>query len=232
MSGTILITGANRGIGLALSHQFAKHGWTVLACCRRPEAATELIELARTPDRQVRILRLEVTDSRQREQLAAELRGMPIDILLNNAGVGGTDHQELGDVDEEAWIEAFRVNTIGPFRMAETFTHQVAMSDRRIIATIGSQMGSLRDNTSGGYYIYRSAKAAVHMVMRSLAVDLRRHGIICVLFHPGWVKTAMGGKDAPLRPEESAADLYELLLAITPEDSGRFLNHDGREIPW
>jgi NAD(P)-dependent dehydrogenase (short-subunit alcohol dehydrogenase family) len=229
---TILITGANRGIGLALTREFAGHGWRVIATCRRPEAADELRKTAEGQPASIRIERLDVTDPEQISELAGKLQEETIDILFNNAGVGGSDRQEFAEIDEQLWLETFRINTIAPLKMVETFIRQVAGSGRRIIATMGSIMGSIGDNSSGGYYIYRTSKAAVHMVVKSLAIDLRHEGIIAVVLHPGWVQTEMGGTGATLSPKRSAAGLYQVLTSLEAEDNGKFLDYLGRELPW
>jgi NAD(P)-dependent dehydrogenase (short-subunit alcohol dehydrogenase family) len=232
MTGTLLITGANRGIGLELATQYAAEGWRVLACCREPKRAEKLQEVRKADAGRVSIHALEVTDNERIRNLARELEGEAIDILFNNAGVRGGHHQSLGDVDAEAWLQTLRVNTIAPLKMAEAFIPHVARSQRRIIATMGSIMGSIAENSTGNQYIYRSAKAAVHMVGRCLAVDLRSQGIISVLLHPGWVRTDMGGPDAPVSPAESATGLRRVLAGLHLEDSGRFFDLQGNERAW
>jgi NAD(P)-dependent dehydrogenase (short-subunit alcohol dehydrogenase family) len=229
---TILITGANRGIGLALTREFAGRGWRVIATCRRPEAADALRETAAGQAASIRIERLDVTDPEQISELAGKLQEESIDILFNNAGAGGSDREKFGNIDEKLWLEIFRINTIAPLKIAEAFIRQVAGSGRRIIATMGSSMGSISDNSSGGYYTYRTSKAAVHMVVKNLAIDLRREGIIAVVLHPGWVQTEMGGAGATLSPEMSAAGLYQVLTSLEAEDSGKFFDYLGRELPW
>lgn len=232
MPKTILITGANRGIGLELARQYAAGGWRVHACCRQPERASELRALAGSAAGRVTVHSLDVTDSNAIAALADALRGSPIDILLNNAGVSGVSGEHLGNLSESEWTEVLRVNTIAPFMMAGAFLDHVKLSSSRIIATISSKMGSIADNGSGGRYAYRSSKTAVNMVMKSLAVDLREAGVIAVTLNPGWVRTRMGGTGAPLAVEESAAGLRNVLDRIKLEDSGSFLNHDGSVIPW
>ncbi len=232
MSDTILVTGANRGIGLELSRQYAAAGWRVLACCRRPDQAGELNALAQQSGGRLAVHQLDVRDTERIGRLAAELEGEAIDILLNNAGISGPRPQEFGAIDTEGWLETFRVNTIAPYQMALAFAGHVARSRRRIFATVGTIMGSIADNRSGGYYAYRSSKAAVHMVMRSLAVDLAPQGLTAVTFHPGWVRTEMGGAEATLTPAESVAGLRRVLNELTPEHSGRFFDYQGRELPW
>jgi NAD(P)-dependent dehydrogenase (short-subunit alcohol dehydrogenase family) len=232
MTGTILITGSNRGIGLELATRYAADGWRVLACCREPGRAENLRMACESTAGQMSIHPLDVTDNDRIRMLARELDGVIIDILFNNAGVRGGDHQSFGDTDIDTWLQTFRVNTIAPLKMAEAFIEHLAASRRPVIATMGSVMGSMAENTSGSQYIYRSSKAAVHMVGRCLAQDLRSRGIISVLFHPGWVNTDMGGPDAPLSPTESAAGLRRVLEGLRPEDSGKFFDFQGNERPW
>lgn len=228
---TLLMTGANRGLGLELTRNFARRRWRVLACCRSPEDAADLQTLAAASET-VTIHPLEVSDLAQIRNLAARLAGTPIDILFNNAGIFGPEHQGFGETDEAGWLEAFRVNSIAPLHLAEAFVEHVAASERRIIAAMGSVLGSIAENGSGGYYAYRTSKAAVHMVMKGLAVDLAPRGIITAAFHPGWVQTRMGGSTAPLKPEASAAGLAEVLLGLRREQSGMLIDYQGNVHPW
>ncbi len=228
---TLLITGANRGIGFELAKVFAGRDWRVIACCRNPEAASDLQALA-AGSTGVTVHRLEVTDAGQIAGLAGNLEGTSIDILVNNAGIKGPEHQGFGETDEAGWLEAFRVNTIAPLLMAEAFVEQVAASERRVIATVGSVMGSITENSSGGLYAYRTSKAAVHMVMKGLAADLAPRGIISVALHPGWVRTSMGGSAAPVSPAASAAGLTRVLLALTRKQSGSLIDFEGKIRDW
>ena len=163
---------------------------------------------------------------------AAELDGQAIDLLLNNAGVGGARGQTIGNIDYEAWAKVLDVNTMGPLRVSEAFVEHVARSDRKLIITLTSGMGSITDNTSGGAFAYRSSKAAVNMVMRSLAIDLAPRGITCVVVNPGWVQTDMGGPHATLTPAESVSRLRRLIDSLGPAQSGKFFNHDCLEYAW
>ena len=232
MAKAILITGASRGIGLELARQYALGGWRVFACCRTPKDAGALGRLAGESNGAVSVHQLDVTDIRRIWTLAGELKEERIDILLNNAGTGEPEEQSFGHTDEAAWIEAFRVNTIGPMKLTEAFVNHVLRGDRKIIATMSSVMGSIGNNNSGGYYIYRSSKAAVDMVMKNISVDLETKGIIAVCLHPGWVRTEIGGPHAPLSPEEGVRELRRVLDSLTHKDNGRFLTYEGREIPW
>ena len=231
MKHSILITGANRGIGLELARVFSQNDWEVIATCREPEVASDLKRIQATSGGRLTIRKLDVIQDKDITVLAEELAGKPLDILLNNAGILGPKQQEFGRLDEAAWLETFSVNTLGPYRMARALADNVAGSKRRIIATITSEMGST-SGTSGGYYVYRSSKAAANMIMKNLSLDLGRQGIICVALHPGWVRTRMGGSSAPLSPEESGAGLFKVLTSLGREQNGSFLDYRGREISW
>jgi len=229
--GSILVTGSNRGIGLELVRCFADLSWRVFAACRHPQDAAELQELAGAHPL-LTVHPLDVSDPAQIRRLADELRDLPIDILFNNAGIFGPAQQGFGESDPAGWLETLRVNTVAPLQMAEAFVENVARSRLKVIASMGSLMGSLADNTSGGYYAYRTSKAGVHMVMRGLAADLSPRGIVAVVFHPGWVQTRMGGPTAPVTPRESAAGISEVLQRLTPRDTGKFFDYTGAERPW
>jgi NAD(P)-dependent dehydrogenase (short-subunit alcohol dehydrogenase family) len=227
----ILITGANRGLGLELARQYAKDDWRVIACCREPENASELNQLAATKP-QLTVHLLDVQNARHLQALAAALKGQPIDVLLNNAGVYGQDDAVFGNTDAERWLNTFHVNTIAPMKIMEAFVENVAASERRIMASMSSKMGSIADNGSGGSYVYRSSKAALNMVMASAAVDLQTRGITCVILHPGWVRTDMGGPQGELSVEQSVTALRKTLANVTAKDNGRFYDIDGSIIPW
>jgi NAD(P)-dependent dehydrogenase (short-subunit alcohol dehydrogenase family) len=227
-----LITGANRGLGLEFARQYIADGWQVYATCRDPGSAAELHELAEASGNKLRILAMDVTDPASVKAAAAELDGKAIDLLLNNSGVGGARGQTIGNIDYDAWAKVLDVNTMGPMRVSEAFVDHVARSDCKLIVTLTSGMGSIGDNTSGGSIAYRSSKAAVNMVMRSLAIDLGPRGITCVVVNPGWVQTDMGGPNATLTAVESVSRLRHLIDTLAPAQSGKFFNHDGREYTW
>src|SRR5262245_57982271 len=227
-----LITGVNRGIGLEFVRQYLANGWQVYAACRDPSSASELHRLADTGNHNLRILALDVTDPFSIKAAAAELDGQAIDLLLNNAGVMGAPGQTIGNIDYDAWAKVLDVNTMGPMRVSEAFVDNVARSDRKLIVTLTSGMGSLTDNTSGGSFAYRSSKAAVNMVMRSMAIDHAQHGITCVVVNPEWVQTAIGGPHAKIAPAESVTKLRRLIETLGPPQSGQFFNYDGEEYPW
>jgi NAD(P)-dependent dehydrogenase (short-subunit alcohol dehydrogenase family) len=229
---TALITGANRGLGFEFARQYAADGWRVFATCRRPESATELKRLTQDSRESVTVLALDVTDAATIAGAAGKLNDVSIDLLINNAGIGGPSGQSTGNVDYAAWAEVFEVNTMGPLRVTEAFSEHLARSRRKLVVTITSGMGSLADNASGGSIVYRSSKAAVNMVMRSAALDLAPRRISCMLINPGWVRTDMGGPGARLTPQQSVTAMRRLIETFGPAHSGKFYNYDGREYPW
>ncbi|TLY84259.1 MAG: SDR family oxidoreductase [Gammaproteobacteria bacterium] len=229
---TVLVTGANRGIGLEFARQYAVDGWRVLAGCRNPDSAQALQRLMPDMEGRLSLVEIDVTDVGSVQRAAVEGDQGAIDVLINCAGVMGKSDQTIGTIDYDDWEHVLDVNVLGPARMTEAFLERVAQSSRRTIVTITSGMGSLADNTSGGYIPYRTSKAAVNMVMRSAAIDLARQRITCVVINPGWVKTDMGGRGATLTPEQSVSAMRRLIERLGPKDSGRFYNYDGREYPW
>ncbi len=225
----VLITGANRGLGLEFVKQYAAQGWRVFACCRHPDQAEALQALAKQYVH-IRILALNVADFDQVDALAAELHQEKIDLLINNAGIYPAG--DLENTDMAAWLEAYRVNSMAPFKMATAFTPHIAASRLKKIATLSSKMGSIDDNTSGGSYSYRSSKVALNMVMKSLSIDLRPYGIAVVTLHPGWVLTEMGGPDALIDTQTSVAGMRQVIENLCLANSGQFIAYDGQSIPW
>ena len=228
---TLLITGANRGIGLELCKQYLSQGWDVHACCRKPNIATELNNCA-SKNKALTIHELEVTNETQMDALKKTLKGKPIDILINNAGVHALGASQFGKSDNEAWEEAVAVNLIAPMKMMETFVDNISMSKLKIIASMSSKMGSMDDNKSGGAYAYRATKAALNAVMVSAAHDLRHLGITALILHPGWVRTDMGGPHGEISVEQSGKMLRKILNECDITDSGKFFDIDGTVIPW
>ena len=225
----VLITGANRGIGLEFTKQYAADGWRVLACCRQPQSAAALQALAAAHSN-VEILALDVADFKQIDALALQLKDTAIDVLINNAGVYPSSG--FGDVDYDDWAEGFKINSMAPLKMAEAFVQHVTRSQLKKIATLSSKMGSLDDNTSGDSYSYRSSKAAVNMVMKSLSIDLKPYGISVVTLHPGWVQTDMGGSNAMISTVTSVTGLRSVIEQLNIASTGKFIAYDGKEIAW
>ena len=228
----ILITGANRGIGLEMVKYSMKQGWRVFACCRNPHTAENLFNVAKLSNGQISVHIADMQELSTLQALSYELRNDPIDMLINNAGVYGSDKNKLGNVDVESWLQAFQINSIAPLKMVEAFSEQLLMGKRKIIACMSSKMGSMADNGYGNSYIYRSSKAALNAVVKSLSIDLKGKNIISVALHPGWVKTDMGGANAEITTVESVEQIFSHLSSLTMKDSGRFIDIDGSDIPW
>ena len=223
---TVLITGANRGIGLEFAREYAAEGWRVHAACRSPAKASDL----KAVKGDVTIHALDVADDKALDVLAEQLRGEAIDILINNAGI--LDSDGFGRTDTETWLRAFRVNSIAPLHVLERFLPHLERGQKKTAVALTSKMGSIADNGSGGSYIYRSSKAALNAAMKSAAVDLKSRGITVAVFHPGWVKTDMGGRGAAIDAKTSVAGLRSKIASLKPDDNGRFFNYDGKELPW
>jgi NAD(P)-dependent dehydrogenase (short-subunit alcohol dehydrogenase family) len=229
--GTVFITGANRGLGLEFTRQFASDAERVIACCRSPSRANDLNRVAADSKGVVITRSLDVTDGPRIKALATEFAEHPIDLLINNAGVLGP-RPESRVLDADAWRQVLEVNTISPIKVVESFLDSVAMSERRLIVNITSKMGSMGDNQSGGAIIYRSSKAALNAAMKSLALDTADRGVTVLLLHPGWVTTDMGGPNGLI---DSTASVNGMKAVIDQADqglSGHFLNYDGAEISW
>ncbi|HSD73708.1 MAG TPA: SDR family oxidoreductase [Steroidobacteraceae bacterium] len=234
---TVLVTGASRGIGLELVRQYCADGWSVLACCRHPERAQVLRELAsaRGP---LRVHALDVSDFAAVDALARELHGQAIDVLINNAGLygpkPGAQHdprQEFGHMDYAHWQRLFVVNTQAPYKMAEAFIEHVAASEQRKIVAISTGLASIGD-ASGGFYAYRTTKAALNMAMVALSRDLAARRVRVCLLSPGWVRTDMGGPNATLSVQDSVRGLRARIAELDDERSGQFVSHSGERRPW
>ncbi|MBO2675245.1 SDR family oxidoreductase [Shewanella algae] len=226
----LLITGANRGIGLALTQVYLAAGWDVLACCRDPETADELLDLV-NEFQGLEVFALDVTDYEAVADLAAELEGRGLDLLLNNAGYYGPKGLLLGQLPVDEWRTVFEVNSIAPCKLAEAFLPHLIQA-KGIIANISSKVGSMADNQSGGGYLYRSSKAALNSITKSLALDLANVGVKVVALHPGWVQTSMGGSNALIDVDTSAAGMKQLLDNLSQAQSGGFYDYCGNSIPW
>ncbi len=223
---TILITGANRGIGLEVTRQYAASGWFVIASCRNPEKSSNLRSLAGN----IAVETLDVTDPITISRLAEKYRNTPIDILLLNAGINHQPGASLRDTDVERWPSYFDINVIGPYRVAVAFGDSLALSHRKIIAAMGSLAGSFNSKIRG-WYLYRSSKAALHNVMTALAADLWDRGIIVVVLHPGRVRGPRA-QDSPLTVEKSVSGIRQVLERVSAKDAGHFLSYEGEELSW
>lgn len=235
---TLLVTGANRGLGLELVKQYAAEGWRVFACARSPSPALAAVAGIH---RDVRPCRLDVADHAAIDALAAELEGESIDVLVNNAGTLGRhgsfdeltlQQQSFGHTDYEDWARIFRVNVMGPMKVAEAFVGHVAAGRQRKVVTFTSMAGSMALNASGGLYGYRASKAAVNAIVKSMAIDLGRQGIVAAAIHPGWARTAMGGPRADVGAEEAIIGVRRVIAALGPEDAGKVIAFDGQVLPY
>jgi NAD(P)-dependent dehydrogenase (short-subunit alcohol dehydrogenase family) len=227
---TVVITGANRGIGLALCAEFLGKGWQVIATCRKPEAATALQHLQQAGPLEIHAL--EVTSAGDVARLGKALSGRTVDVLINNAGIMGGEHQGIIDMDFDAWEQTMNINVLAPFRISAMLLPNLRLSDKPRIITVSSQMGAFGKVMGHGQYAYRSSKAAVSKVMQVMALELQEEGIVVCPVHPGWVQTDMGGPSATITPAQSATGLYKLIDGLTMASSGRFWTWDGSEHVW
>jgi len=217
---TVVVTGANRGIGLELAKQFTARGDVVVAGCRR--SSPELDALG------VRVETLDVADPASVQAFAGQLGDLPIDVLVNNAGV--LSRETLDDLDEERMLTQIQVNALGPLRV--TAALRTNLGEGAKVGIVTSRMGSVADNTSGGMYGYRMSKAAVNIAGVSLARDLAPRGVSVILLHPGYVRTEMTGKNGLIDADEAAAGLLARLDELGPQNSGSFRHSNGDELPW
>jgi NAD(P)-dependent dehydrogenase (short-subunit alcohol dehydrogenase family) len=228
---TILVTGANRGLGLEFVRQYAQDGATIHAACRRPEKAKDLIDLANAHKGKITVHTLDAASDASVAHLKRELGDTPLDVVINNAGVYGGDNQNHGKVDFSSWLDVLNVNTLGPIRVFEALVDNLKAGAQKKAIAITSMMGSTAGN-NGGYFAYRSSKAALNNAMRGLSLALKGDGVIVVPVHPGWVQTDMGGPNAPLKPPESVGGMRQVIAGLKLSDSGRFLDYAGKEIAW
>ena len=234
---TVLITGANRGLGLEFVRQYSAAGWHVIACSRRGSQALDSLAESRAG---ISLHALDVSDHESIGALGIALAGQPIDVLINNAGIygrlgfaeGGIAHQAFGNTDYANWEQVLRVNLFGPMKMAETFVEHVALSEQKKIVTLSSMVGSMGLNESGGMYAYRTSKAAVNMLMHTMGIDLRQRGILAVALHPGWARTDMGGPDAEIGAEESVEGLMAVIDNPDASSLGKLIAFDGQVLPY
>ena len=228
---TLLVTGANRGIGLECVRQYAQSGWHVIATCR---SGVEELKAQTLDWGQVSVFPLDVASQQSIEALASQLNGQPIDVLLNNAGAGDTQQtQQFGSIQFDDARVLFDVNALAPLKLVEALLENIAASVDKTIAMISSDMGSISLNDTGGSYLYRASKAALNAITKTLAVDLKKRSINVVALHPGSVQTRMGGFDAAeISPEESVSGLKSVLDNLVMEASGSYLDYKNQRLPW
>ena len=240
----VLVTGASRGLGFEFVRQYAADGWDVIACCRKPEAAKELRALA-AKQKTVRVEALEVTDQNSIGALAQKLKNVPLDLLINNAGIfsgtgrDGRDFQDdaddksqsFGTIESAAWARVLETNAIAPIMVTEALTGNLLLGKGRKAVMITSKMGSI-ELAGEGDIAYRSSKAALNAAMHNIALSLKDRNVTVAALHPGWVKTDMGGSRALLAPEESITGMRQVIAGLTPDKTGQFFDYSGKALPW
>jgi NAD(P)-dependent dehydrogenase (short-subunit alcohol dehydrogenase family) len=232
----ILITGANRGLGLELARQYVLRGERVFAACRRPQRAEELRQLAgQHPDR-LTIIRLDVTDQQSIDAAYGTVRehAAALDILINNAAIREARERELtlDDLQADTMLRVFAINVVGPAMIIKRYAGLLQAGSNPLIVNVSSRAGSISERDSKVHGSYAISKAALNMLTKVAHNNLTPAGIATVAVHPGWVRTDMGGPEAPRTPEETMAGLIRVLDGLTLEDSGRFLQWNGEELPW
>lgn len=231
MGRVVVITGANRGLGLEFCRQYLAGGARVYACCRAPEKATALLELKQSHGEALDIVPLDVSNPVMLANLPYVIEE-PIDILINNAGIYGPGGLSFGEYKVGDWVEVLKINTIAPMMVTQTLAEKVAASNEKKIVLLSSKMGSIADNQKGKSYIYRSSKAALNAVGKTLAIDLSGQGVKIAVVHPGWVQTDMGGANALIDVKTSVTGLCEVIENLSETNSGSFFSYDGTLIPW
>jgi NAD(P)-dependent dehydrogenase (short-subunit alcohol dehydrogenase family) len=233
-TGTVLITGANRGIGLELARQYAQRGWKVIATARRPGEAAELQAIAAAHPNVV-LETLDVTDHARIDALAARLKGQPIDLLLLNAGIsGGMPTQMFGRMQYEVFRQVLEVNTIGPLKLTEALAASVQASTQKKVVLLGTSEASFAGIDAGRLYWYRASKAAAHMLMLNVAYELKPRGVAVAVINPGPVDTdMMKGVRMPLQPPaEAVGKVIRIIDQLDVAHTGRFWDYKGGEVPW
>ncbi|MDQ4059716.1 MAG: SDR family oxidoreductase [Pseudomonadota bacterium] len=220
---TVLITGCDTGLGREFARQYAADGWRVCATCLDPDSAAETRAIAGD----IEVRRLDVMDHGAIEALAVEITE-PIDLLLSNAGIG-RPHPPFGETDYANWRRILEVNLIGPLKLAETFVEHVAASEMKVMAFVSSRMGSIALNLTGGSYAYRSSKAGLNAVVKSLAIDLQPRHILVLALHPGWAKTEPGAR---VDVDRSVAGMRDVIHRASRHHTGSFLAYNDVPLPW
>jgi len=224
-AGTVLVTGANRGLGLEFAKQLQEKGYKVIGTARNPQAATDLKATG------ARVEQLDVASQSSVEALAKVLQGVPIDILINNAGMANRIDSSLATLDFDAMERTFQVNAVGPLRVTQALLPNLQAAQGKTIINITSRLGSIELST-GGLYSYRTSKTALNQINKIVSVELAPQGYTSIVMHPGWVKTDMGGADATLTIPESITGMLTVIDSLTIDKTGKFFNYNGEEIPW
>lgn len=236
---TILITGSNRGLGFEHARGYIARGDTVIACCRSPASADQLHALAKTAGDRLRIEKLDVGVPEDADRLARDLAGVPIDVLINNAGIYGSGSVADGDADQslkgmdyDLWARVLAINVMAPFRLTAALLPSIEASARKTVVMMSSDVGSIGQSAQGGMYAYRTSKSALNMLTKSLSNELAARGITVISMAPGWVQTDMGGPAGHWAVQDSVEKQQAVIEGLTPADSGRFINLLGETVPW
>ena len=229
---TILVTGGNRGIGLEFVTQFLKLGFSVITTFRKTSKSTELLDLKDHFNNSLEILELDLLSDGSIEKFGALLGSRPIDIFVNNAGVMGPRNLELNQVSSTPWLEVLRVNTIAPLILTKNILPNILSGDEKKMFYLSSRVGSIAENTAGAMYAYRSSKAALNQVVKTLSIDLLELDVTAIALHPGWVLTDMGGMNALIDKKTSVLGMISVINSKSLQDSGKFFNYDGKTISW
>jgi len=234
---TVMVTGANRGIGYEHVAQYAQKKWKVIACARQPEKAIDLLQLQDKYGANFIIEELEVTNHNQVDGLSQKHSNTAIDIFINNAGTGGPegmpgamDYQKIDNMNYQIWRDILEVNLLAPFKVATSFHKQISISDKKTLIMMSSDLGSVSQNTFGGLYSYRASKSGLNIVAKGMSNEWK--DIIVVALAPGWCRTYLGGAEAEIDPIDSVADQQKMFESLTESDSGKFLDRFGNEVPW
>ena len=234
---TVMVTGANRGIGYEHVAQYAQKKWKVIACTRQPEKAIDLLQLQDKYGANFIIEELEVTNHNQVDDLSQKYSNTAIDILINNAGTGGPDgmpgamdYQKIDNMNYQIWRDILEVNLLAPFKVATSFHKQISISDKKTLIMMSSDLGSVSQNTFGGLYSYRASKSGLNIVAKGMSNEWK--DIIVVALAPGWCRTYLGGAEAEIDPMDSVEDQQKMFESLTESDSGKFLDRFGNEVPW
>lgn len=222
---TYLITGGNRGIGLEFARQLSVKGERILVTARDPDKAQDVARLSH------QVIPLDVSDPASIAKLGDHLKGQPVDVLINNAGVS-SDQKSIDMLTAEELQRVFMVNSFGPLLVTKAVLPNLRAGGKKTVFNITSQLGSIANNTGGSSYPYRASKTALNQLTVSLSNELKKDGFTCVVAHPGWVRTDMGGPNATLSPEESVKGLLKIIAELTPGDTGKFYDYSGKTLPW
>lgn len=238
---SVLITGANRGLGLEFTRQYLKDGWEVHAFCRQPDKAAELGAMVAESRGNIQLREMDIGNKEQIEAATKELKNQPIDLLINNAGIADgygrgvyemKEDPDIQNYDFAFWEEMMRINTLAPAKIIGAFLENIRAGGQKKIASLSSGLGSITNLAWAGKYGYCASKAGLNMVSKGLAEWLKPENIMVISLSPGWTRTAMGGPHATNSAEESVSGMRHVISSLTLAETGRFWNFDGEELPW